>query len=987
MINICDISGNILYSTPINVGSKGRYQLMKEECIVLKLSLATSLYFPLGAYVDDPVLGLFEIVDEQKPTYNTATGGYDYSLRLDAHYWKWKNKIFKYTPESPGQEATWDLTAPLSVHMGVFLRNIKALGYNWREKEYTVSIHTDVEETAKHIHYENTNLIDSLTRMAESWDCEWWVVDNVIHFGHCEYDNEHIEISLGFNAENMKSSESKSTFVTRLYVFGSTRNIPANYRPLTDTVVVNGIVQKRLMLPDGTPYIDAEANQSQEQSVEHVLILDEVYPRTECVIDDVSTYEHQVENDDGSTNKETFYRISDKDFPFKSEYALSGEELHVVFQSGKLNGMDFSVQFDEKENQFEIVANENYGRKLPGGTLIPAVGDKFVLYGWDSTKITDLGLVSKAEKELLEKGQKFMAKSKIDPNTYTCPMMSDWVREQSIIKGDEMTLPHTVGTRVTLINDTFFATGKRNSRIIGIEYNLDIPWDTPVYTIGETASYSRIGEIEDKIKSLTLAGETYKAVTNGSGVYLIGLNDPTAPTSRNAYSAVRSRREFLSRLNDDRSKGQIASDKAIEVGNFLAGVSGAKIGVDAETGQTFGEMDRLFIRIKAYFETLTIIEANTLAGKQYITPGGSIKCTKVEETDTGYRCYFLSEQDGEKTETKIIAGDQAISEMFNAKPGTTNKVSNHRYWRLVTGVSNDAYTDDNDNHYGYIELSKTDCETNSDIPKAGDVIEQFGNRTDRTRQGAMVFSTVDADAPSIKLFTGIGGGTTNAEHYSLVNKDIISYGYDPVKGNAYFKCYGDTYLGSRNGNTFVKYDEATDSLDIKAKLTILPSSTIGDKALDDYFKDLIPEIKQEDIESYVNAIVDPKIEGVQNQIDGVIENHFHNGAPTLTNEPWAGWIATDAANGNTNEQERHLGDLYFDNDTGLAYRFSKDANGNYFWRRRTPPTASAGCSPRSLPRTTSTTRGIYGSTPHTARHIKTTYYVLFPTRTRARHLT
>lgn len=222
------------------------------------------------------------------------------------------------------------------------------------------------------------------------------------------------------------------------------------------------------------------------------------------------------------------------------------------------------------------------------------------------------------------------------------------------------------------------------------------------------------------------------------------------------------REEFLSKVKDDRTSHKLSSDKGFEAGEYLAGVSGGIFGMDA-AGDSFAEVARLYVRVKAVFEQLTVIKAAMLAGKQYIAPGGGIKCTKVEEVKdnaggvTAYRCWFLSEQDGEKTETKIIAGDQAISEVFNAKPGTANKVSNHRYWRLVTGVSNDAYTDDNGNHYGYIDLSATDCEADSDAPAAGDEICQLGYRgTDNPqRQTAMVFSTVDADAPSVKLYGGI----------------------------------------------------------------------------------------------------------------------------------------------------------------------------------------------------------------------------------------
>lgn len=289
---------------------------------------------------------------------------------------------------------------------------------------------------------------------------------------------------------------------------------------------------------------------------------------------------------------------------------------------------------------------------------------------------------------------------------------------------------------------------------------------------------------------------------------------------------------FLNKLKDDRSKGKVASDIGFEAGNFSSGVSGGMLGIDKTDGSSFAEVDDMRVRRKAYFETLTTMEATTLAGKHYLTPGGSIKCVGVEEVKntggdvTAYRCWFLSEQSGEKTDTKIIEGDQCISEMFNAKTGTANKVTNHRYWRLVTGVSNDAHTDDAGNHYGYIDLSATDCEPDSDIPQEGDVLAQFGNRTDVSRQGAIVLSAVDFDAPAIKMLAGIGSGDTAAEHYSLDGKDITAQGYDHTKGHAYMKVYGDTYIGAKDKSTYFNFDQDTKSLDIKAVVNILGGSTI-----------------------------------------------------------------------------------------------------------------------------------------------------------------
>ena len=309
------------------------------------------------------------------------------------------------------------------------------------------------------------------------------------------------------------------------------------------------------------------------------------------------------------------------------------------------------------------------------------------------------------------------------------------------------------------------------------------------------------------------------------------------------------RQDFLSRKHDDRSAGKVASDIGFEIGTYSAGVSGGMIGNDAETGQSYADLFKLYVRGRAYFETLTVVEAEAMGGKQYITPGGGIRCTKVEKLmlvgGAVYRCWFLSEQDGEKTECKFAVDDQAISEMFNARTGTANKVSNHRYWRLVTAVNNDAKTDEAGNHYGYIDLSVADCEADSDEPQAGDDIVQLGSRTDPARRAAMIHDTVGPDAPSVKLLTGIGAGETAAQWYSLDGKAIISEGYNPDNGQAFFKCFGRAYIGAPDGSSFVEYDPATKKMLIKADLEI--GSTVDGKPVGDYVAGAVQEAVEERI--------------------------------------------------------------------------------------------------------------------------------------------
>lgn len=642
LIDIKDISGSILLTTLPDEGCKRKFTLMKEDYILLKFSLENPIFFKYGDYVECD-FGMFEMCDLQNPVFNANTAGYDYELQLDAYYWKWKNKIFKYTPEVAGQEASWNLTASLDVQAGIVLRNLKALGYAYKGQDFVFSIDSTVENKALLMTYDNINILDACFSMAKKWDCECWVTENIINFGRCEYGTP-VDFEIGDNVVEMTSSESKSTYATRIYAFGSTRNIPSNYRPVDESIVVNGVVQKRLMLPEGTPYIDAYPDMSTEEAVEQVVVFDDIYPRTDGHISKVITYTDTVNNEDGTQTTETFYQFTDTGITFSKDYILEGEELHIIFQSGSLNGMDFGVTFnpmgDPEKNEdgswnpkaqlWEIVANEDYGRKLPDDVLKPKEGDTYILYGWDSSKIADLGLVSAAEQELKDKAEEYVAKSRIDPNTYSCTMMSDYMYglDEGGNQNPDYAKHFDVGDKVNLVNSAFFESGNRQSRIIGYECNLDKPYDSPVYTVGETASYSRIGELEEQIENITLKGQTYTG-GGGSGIYVIGTNDTTSPTNRNVYSALRVLQSFLSKTTNDRTPfklevgDKLTAEKGLQIGeSFVPGIVTGSGGFFDKFAN--GEVESLIIRRFLEVPELRFNRVKIELGDKWNAPGAGI---------------------------------------------------------------------------------------------------------------------------------------------------------------------------------------------------------------------------------------------------------------------------------------------------------------------------------------------------------------------------
>lgn len=655
-IEIKDISGQLRFSTAINNGAKGKFTLMKEDYIILPFSVPSPIQFKLGDYVDlagvlDESLGgklgkIYEITDLQKPTYNTSTGAYDYKLQMNAYYWKWRNKIFKYTPEQAGSEASWSLTASLDVQLGVFLRNLKALGYTYRGADFTFSIDDTVENKAVAMTYDNMNLLDALFSMAgeDKWNCDCWITDNVIHFGRNEF-GDAVKIERGVEASSITRSESQGTYATRIYAFGSTKNIPTNYRPTDEQAVINGVVQKRLMLPADTPYIDAYEGMSQEEAIEDVVVFDDVYPRRVGNLSDVHTRTEEVENGGGTKETVTYYRYKDTGLEFKDEYILEGQELKIKFQSGKLNGLEFGVIFNPEpkdetrgDQLWEIVRNEDYGRPLPDDMMYPADGDEYILSGFDIQLVSDQ-YVPAAEQELKEKAQKYADKVKKDDGTYPTTLASKWVHEDPISRTYEF------GQRINLVDDTYFEGG-RISRVLGWEMNLDIPWDSPVYTIGESMPYSRISEIEDKVDSLTYKGQTY--VGGGGGVYLIKVNDKTAASDSNAFSALRSLKEFVRKKVDDTVIGILTflqsaifhAGAIFGKNGYASGMAGFGARID-ENGNA--EVESLTSRRYIEAPEFRFNSIEIFLGDKWRAPGGGL----IDKVDVESKTCTLKLEDGQ----------------------------------------------------------------------------------------------------------------------------------------------------------------------------------------------------------------------------------------------------------------------------------------------------------------------------------------------------
>lgn len=458
------------------------------------------------------------------------------------------------------------------------------------------------------------------------------------------------------------------------------------------------------------------------------------------------------------------------------------------------------------------------------------------------------------------------------------------------------------------------------------------------------------------------------------GVDIITTTNNKVPSNTNVYSALKSDALYPKKLNDEVINGIYDFLNGITIGKPTA-YTGGTWSVD-QIGRTHLTTDYLYVRLKAIFETLQILNVDTIGGKLVISPAGSIRIAYVdrikidapvfkydEKTDVWsisqvedaegnlvnetlnqevYRCYFLGKQDGEEIENKWKVGDQAQAKTFNVKKGTYHKVENSYLWRLVVNVSSDT-VDIDGKKYHYVDLSQIDFDSGSDAPAPGDVLNQLGHRlNDTQRQTALVLNAVDNYAPSITLYAGIN-------YYTLLNKEYVEFGV--YNGKAFFNVYGDMYIGDKGTNpkTYIKYKNG--KINIKANLEI--GSSIGDKDLDQYIKEN-GGVDEETVKNLINNA--DVIKDLQKQTDGAIETWFYEGVPTPNNYPSTDkenkgdvltynipgidWYNEDINNYNAIKdsdkyteaekeaikikvRERHIGDLYYDQKTGYAYRFTR----------------------------------------------------------------
>ena len=381
------------------------------------------------------------------------------------------------------------------------------------------------------INYEGKYCDEALKELAETVGVEWWFDGETLNLSRCEWGSA-VVLGYGEGLTSLEQDKADNVkFYTRLFPIGSSRNIDRERYGAS-----------RLQLPGGAKYVDM-GDLVQKYGVIHHYeqeAFSGIYPRRVGVVSSVRSRE--VQDSDGKPY--TIYYFKDNGLTFDpNAYEIGGLVKHVSFQEGsELAGLGtdndhyFEVNFDSETREFEIITIWPYDddRQLPGDTLVPKPGDKYILW---NIRMPD-EYYTLAETEFQSAVEEYNRKHTQDVSRYKAPTDHVWIEDT----GTEL----EVGRRVRLKSQEYFPRlGYRESRITRISRSVNLPSQMDL-EISDALSSGTLDKIDDAISDAkSYAGSILGAVNVPD---LIRSWDETKPTDNNIYSARRTHKEFLSKI-------------------------------------------------------------------------------------------------------------------------------------------------------------------------------------------------------------------------------------------------------------------------------------------------------------------------------------------------------------------------------------------------------------------------------------------------------
>ncbi len=902
--------------------------LLNEDVVTITVQTAT----PLQLYIGDKVVvfgkryrlnQLPEVTKdgERKYTYELKLEGAQYEL-LDIKY---------HLPETCyGDNYYSDLYG----HLQILMWNINRV----RPAEWVLGEYPENTEF-KNINTDGKNCLAALQTLCSDYNVEFEIAytGNVTTLNVKKKVGRTLPLTLQFGRgrglyQLQRKNVNNAGIINRLFVYGGTGNLPQEY-PHTKLCLLG---TSRL-----TSYIEDKESIKKYGVKEGEKNYSEVEPeykgKVTAVGEDLNTF----------TDSEMFDLNQKKDNG-DTEWLIDGTPAKIKFQSGGLAGYEFDIHsYDHETRTFVInpFKDEN-------GDVFPSAG-AFQIEQGNEYIITEIRLptsyITNAQKKLEEKGREDFATLVQPQVSYGLSISDSFMVAMFGREADTEVL--RVGDSIPIVDEGVGVD--KEVRITQLERNLLKPHSYTI-TLSDTVTRSTTLRVLNEIENINevininnladpakarrrwlAAQELLGMVFDTEGQYYSEKIKPLSIETAMLSVGAKSQQFVLSNVlmeanangnpNSFTASNGILTHYAIEndiVTWNLAGVSLTKL---ADNGMYIYAKCSKTTNEGTYHLTNEALKADADAAFYYFLIG--TLSSAIADADGKRVARILSLTYGATTingrfistgRIQCANGGKAYFDLDNAEIGGKIKfVSADGSYKDVAEVEQQTadtkdYIDntlpsilkDIDTQIdGKIEtwFQNTDPSTNweTDAVRAAHVGDLWFNTDTKNAYcySAKYSWDVIENADAKKALEDASNAQDTADGKRRVFTDTPTVPYDK----------GDLWVQGAAGGILVANASRTKEEKYTASDWEKASNYTGD----------------ENLNEFIDSIYTPAINNILKQLDGVVETWFGSGTPSLTNTPANDW-ATDA------DKEIHLGDIYYNNEDGAAYRFSKEGS-TYKW--------------------------------------------------------
>lgn len=505
-MTIYDSNNQAVLTVEVSDESYAYNEIMGDKRLHLEFELPSFVEIPVGSYVTFHYETYYLLKPESLKLVHRRN--WEYVVEFEGMQEVLKTLVYQ-NPDDHRVE--FPVTGKAQDHLDLLVRCINSKSNGWTATADS-SLTLD-----KCINYSFNNCKEALQAIADAFETEWEVVGKAIYVRKVEYNsNEPISMSYG-KGNGLRTGIERKNYndeipLTTIYIKGDDRNIGQYVGANNQTQTYDG---KTLHLPksatggydgshfsweqgysstdalsfavsaDGYSVYDTEAIGRNEG----ILDCTDIYPKYEGTVTKVVTVDaskHNYDFYDSSANCPDFSQLKTAEVPT------------VIFQSGMLAGREFDV--NPKGNttdgkHYEIVPVEQDSIEMPGGTFVPAVGNKYIIFHCKLPYqyINDATNHAGAEWDMLKTAVKYLYEARNPRYSITGELDGNWSSSQWSLVGQKI----KCGGYISFTDPSFQATPFL-IRIQSVKHFVNKQFK-PVITLANTPTK---GSVASQIRSI-----------------------------------------------------------------------------------------------------------------------------------------------------------------------------------------------------------------------------------------------------------------------------------------------------------------------------------------------------------------------------------------------------------------------------------------------------------------------------------------------------